>query len=135
MRFTSVLPAALLLVGACDGDQPSASSSSRALGPVVETAAGTLEGTYADSAEKMLVFRGVAFAKAPVGELRWRPPQAPGAWVGARSAATNGLPCWQPITPETSIYSRGQIERSEDCLFMNLWRATSAHSVSMTVMG
>jgi para-nitrobenzyl esterase len=133
MRITQTLLAAVALAAACGGDQPP-TSASQALGPVVETAAGTLEGAYADSSEEMLVFRGVAFAKAPVGELRWRPPEAPESWEGARSATANGLPCWQPLTPETSIYSRGQIERSEDCLFLNLWTAAESRDDRLPVM-
>ena len=54
-----------------------ATEAATSLGPVVETSAGTLQGAYVDEAEDVLVFRGVRFAKPPVGELRWRPPQAP----------------------------------------------------------
>ena len=36
--------------------------------------------------EAWLEFRGIPFAKAPVGDLRWRAPQAPEAWEGTYPA-------------------------------------------------
>lgn len=38
---------------------------------------GRLEGREADDVR---TFRGIPYAAAPVGPLRWRPPQPPAAW-------------------------------------------------------
>ena len=99
-------------------------------GLVVETASGRVEGAAVDDgrgpAGDVLVFRGIPYAAPPVGDLRWRPPQPPAPWEGVRGAHQSGAPCWQRISPDTSIYSRGEIERSEDCLYLDLWTAADA---------
>ena len=87
------------------------------LGVVVETSHGAVEGAEVDDgrgpAGDVLAFRGVPYAAPPVGDLRWRPPQPPASWEGLRPALESGAPCWQAITPDTSIYSRGELDRSE----------------------
>ena len=40
--------------------------------------------------------------------------KAVGAVEGTRDALTFGTPCWQPLFE--GFYSRGPIERDEDCL-------------------
>jgi para-nitrobenzyl esterase len=45
-------------------------------------------------------FKGIPFALPPVGELRWRPPQAAAEWQGVREATTYGADCMQ-IQPAT----------------------------------
>ena len=99
-------------------------------GLVIETASGRVEGAAASDGRgptgDILVFRGIPYAAPPVGDLRWRPPQPPSSWEGVRSASESGAPCWQRISPDTSIYSRGEIDRSEDCLYLDLWTAAGA---------
>ncbi len=94
-------------------------------GLTVQTASGRVQGAEVDDgrgpAGDVLVFRGIPYAAPPVGDLRWRPPQPPASWEGVRAAHESGAPCWQPITPDTSIYSRGEMDRSEDCLYLDLW--------------
>ena len=41
-------------------------------------------------------FRGIPFAKAPVGELRFNAPQEPTAWEGERICDTFSPACIQP---------------------------------------
>lgn len=91
--------------------------------PRASTPDGILEGIDSPSNTDIGVFRGIRYAQPPTGNLRWRPPQAPRPWSETRIADTFGAPCWQPIVPETSIYSRGQMDVSEDCLYLNVWSA------------
>ena len=42
---------------------------------------GTLEG---ESLGNVLVFRDIPYAAAPVGNLRFQPPQPPKSWTGVR---------------------------------------------------
>jgi para-nitrobenzyl esterase len=85
---------------------------------VVHTRAGALRGAREDG---VAVFRGVPYAAAPVGELRFQPPQPVPAWGGARDATRDG-----PIAPQGRsrlAHIMGDFERpqSEDCLTLNVW--------------
>ena len=117
----------VVAANACGG-----SGEPEAAGPalIVETASGRVEGAAVDDGRgptgDVLAFRGIPYAAPPVGDLRWRPPQPPEPWKGVRSALESGAPCWQGISPDTSIYSRGEIDRSEDCLYLDLWTAADA---------
>jgi para-nitrobenzyl esterase len=59
-------------------------------------------------------FRGLPYAAAPTGDLRWRPPQPPAAWDGVRHATQFAPSCPQPQGPF------GVGVRSEDCLYLNV---------------
>ncbi len=61
------------------------------------------------------VFKGIPFAQAPVGDLRWREPAAVKTWTGVRESTTFGAPCAQ------NAGGRMQANSSEDCLFLNVW--------------
>jgi para-nitrobenzyl esterase len=60
-------------------------------------------------------FLGIPYAAAPVGELRWRPPQEPERWHGVRDATSFGAHCPQVATPF------GTPSTTEDCLFLNVF--------------
>ena len=96
MRIKGLVFVTLSTVIACGPGgtgEESGESNAGSVGTVVETAKGALEGAYVDASADVLVFRGIRYARPPVGELRWRPPQPPEAWEGTRSAAEAGLPC------------------------------------------
>ena len=105
---------------------------------VVETASGLVEGAAVEDgrgpAGDVLAFRGIPYAAPPVGDLRWRPPQSPASWDGVRPALKSGAPCWQRISPDTSIWSRGELDRSEDCLYLDLWTAAAEDAGPRPVM-
>jgi para-nitrobenzyl esterase len=54
---------------------------------VQQTAYGAVQGVKEENA---LVWRGLPYAKAPVGELRWKAPQRPEPWSGVRDASKPG---------------------------------------------
>lgn len=65
------------------------------------------------------VFKGIPYAKPPVGDLRWRMPQPPDSWEGVRECDRFGnIPC--QFMDDDGIYTQ-----SEDCLYLNVW--TPAH--------
>src|ERR1019366_5835964 len=41
------------------------------------------------------VYKGIPFAAPPVGDLRWRPPEAAAAWQGVRKADQFSAACIQ----------------------------------------
>ena len=88
--------------------------------PRVTIDSGQLAGTREGGA---VAFRGVPFAAAPVGPLRWKAPQAPQPWQGTRDASKFGAACPQPDW----VGAWAQVGRKdEDCLSLNVWRPQRA---------
>ena len=85
--------------------------------PVVTVSGGKLEGAVLP-APGGAVFKGIPYAAAPVGNLRWRAPQPARPWRGVRPALDYGATCaqsdhgWNKLAVE---------HESEDCLFLNVW--------------
>ena len=124
-----------LTLSACGpAADPATTAADGGLGPIVQTALGTLEGEHADAEQEVLVFRGVPYAEPPVGDSRWRPPAPAAAGDGTRSATEFGPACWQQRTEPSSIYHRGDLDRSEDCLSLNLWTAATDPADARPVM-
>lgn len=108
--------AAALLIGllaACQTMAPIADGPRR-----VTTTSGVLLGETSDGQS---IFKGVPFARPPVGALRWAPPQKM-SWQGGRTATEFGPPCLQP-TPADGRPNGGGVSgaSSEDCLYLNIW--------------
>jgi para-nitrobenzyl esterase len=96
---------------------------------------GLISGTTDTSG--VAAYLGIPFAAPPVGQLRWRPPQPAAHWEGLRHADHFGASCMQaepgsrlPWTEE--FMTQGVV--SEDCLFMNVWTATTSASEKRAVM-
>jgi len=96
---------------------------------VVQTETGALRGTETGSA---IAFMGIPYARPPIGELRWEPPQPSTSWTGVRDATRSGRACTQDpagLTPffapmaktYGSTYTEPPVESSEDCLYLNVW--------------
>lgn len=69
---------------------------------------------------------GVPYAKPPVGDLRWAPPQLM-SWPTLQLANIPGLPCLQP-TPADGRPNGGGVSGAsgEDCLYLNIWTPANA---------
>ena len=80
---------------------------------VVRTDKGLVRGSRSHGVDSFL---GIRYAKAPAGDLRWRPPQPPQPWSGVRPALTYGHRCPQLAS------TNGPQSLSQDCLFLNVWR-------------
>jgi len=102
-------------------------------GPMVrQTVAGKVEGVDDSARTGTWFWKGIPFAKPPVGALRWRAPAAPEPWSGIRPASKFGNACLQIgriFSPganntydETIGTMLGKPSGSEDCLFVNIWR-------------
>jgi len=72
-----------------------------------------------DPATGVNVFFGIRYGQAPLGTLRWKPPQAPNPGQGSIVAATIGHTCVQ-----------GRATDSEDCLFLNVYTPSTATAKS-----
>jgi para-nitrobenzyl esterase len=84
--------------------------------------AGILSGTHFDADPADVAFLGIPYAVAPVGDLRWRPPQPTAAWPGVREAKAFGPACPQlPSGWLPEMLGRKQMVTDEACLYLNVW--------------
>jgi para-nitrobenzyl esterase len=91
----------------------------------VHIAQGELAGATADGAA---IFKDIPYAAAPVGDLRWRAPQPPPRWSGARQASDFGPACIQAGAEAPHHGSQ-----SEDCLTLNVWAPLKARDLPVMV--
>ena len=89
---------------------------------VVDVSGGRISGVPVSGTD-IWSYKGIPFAAAPVGQLRWRTPQPVEPWEGVREATAFGPACLQPLRPEGSFYGQIVDEMSEDCLHLSVWTA------------
>ncbi|CAL8109732.1 unnamed protein product [Orchesella dallaii] len=87
-------------------------------GQVVETRYGKVEGRIKQSraGRQYHQFLKIAYAKAPISNLRFEPPQRPDEWDEVRQATRYSEPCLQ-----FEILYLGRVQGSEDCLYLNVF--------------
>jgi para-nitrobenzyl esterase len=107
-----------------------ASAANAASGPIVNAPTGALEG-ISDGARN--VFKGIPYAQAPTGKLRWKAPVPLPRWDGTKSATAFGPACFQPVSKIVSVYTADIGPMSEDCLFLNVWAPKDAHNAPVMV--
>lgn len=105
----------LVFVSACVAS-PIHAADVRAAPPMATIESGPLVGRWRGA---FMSFEGIPYAAAPVGPLRWRPPQPPPRWTQARDAAAPGPVCTQLVrgAPLERYAPKGM---SEDCLTLNV---------------
>jgi para-nitrobenzyl esterase len=106
------------------------SVDARETAPQVQVGAGLLRGVEDGG---VAAFKGIPYAKPPVGDLRWRPPAPAPAWTGVRGAKSFGNACPQPPQSPTGLYSGGLAPMSEDCLTLNVWAPSGANKLPVMV--
>jgi para-nitrobenzyl esterase len=120
-RRTFLLQSAVTVIGS------GLSGNAQGASPVLVTSAsGTLKGSKEAGVH---VFRGIPFAQAPVGALRFRAPVPVAHWAGVRDALQFSAAAMQPGEP--------RVEQSEDCLYLNLWapQTPGPHPVFVWIHG
>jgi para-nitrobenzyl esterase len=86
---------------------------------IAETSQGPVRG--ADQGP-VSVWRGIRYAAAPVGELRFRAPEPPQRWTGVLDATAFGPACPQPAIPNVQLDLGAP--QDEDCLSLNVWASS-----------
>ena len=104
--------------------------------PIIELTCGKAQGLLTKD-EKVKVYAGLPYAKAPVGELRWKEPQDVESWSGIKDASYFASKSMQPasttfINGLIDIYSskgwypylkeEHNEKMSEDSLYLNIWK-------------
>lgn len=127
-RCAAWLLAALAALGGCGGsddDDPT----------LRQTSYGRVQGTDDSAKSGTYAWKGVPFAKAPTGALRWKAPAEPDAWSDVKATTQFGNACVQygriygpgsnNTYDATIATTLGQAVGSEDCLYLNIWRPAS----------
>ncbi|MGH7012197.1 MAG: carboxylesterase family protein, partial [Caulobacteraceae bacterium] len=100
--------------------------------PRVQTRSGQVQGLVIDG---VLNFRGIRYGAAPIGPLRWMPPQPAKPWTGVYDASAFGAPAMQVTggveidAPNDFAFQMHQVfttpselkVMNEDCLYLNVW--------------
>ncbi|WP_223069107.1 carboxylesterase/lipase family protein [Paenibacillus caui] len=99
----------------------------------IETKQGMVEGREENGVR---VWKGIPYAKPPVGELRFHAPVAPEPWDGIREAFSFGTVSLQPSSQGAGLFDSGAEppEVSEDCLYLNVWAPDEPLEAQLPVM-
>ncbi len=107
---------------------------------MIETKTGKIEGIDCGT---HMEYRGIPYAEAPVGDLRWKAPQKKVPWNGVLKADSFRNKCMQETLPselyDKEFYDDSSFSgpKSEDCLYLHIWAPKDAENcpVAMWIHG
>lgn len=104
-----VLICSLILLGWTNGNQEA--------NPTIQIQQGSLIGTrmLSTKGRTFYAFRGIPYAKPPLGALRFKPPLPGEPWQGTFNATEDGVKC-----PQLNLWTE-QLSYDEDCLTLNVY--------------
>ncbi len=123
MKVRHVASACLVILSAA------ACAHAAPVAEVIKLNNGQIQGSINDG---VLSFKGVPFAQPPIGELRWRAPQAVKPWSGVRKSTDYGPDCMQEPFPSDAAPLG--TKPAEDCLVANIWRPAQATAKKLPIM-
>lgn len=142
-KFVSLLLTVLLM---CSGLVAYAEGLAPSQLGVVTTKQGDVRGVAGETYDGVTVFKGVPYAAAPVGDLRWQAPQDAEKWDGVRVCDTFGDAAVQPAYVEVVcdynntdfewryFYPDGTPSNSEDCLYLDIYTGANASAEKLPVL-
>lgn len=89
----------------------------------VKVEGGIVQGTIT---EDMTIYKGIPFAAPPVGDLRWKAPQAVESWEGVKQTTEYAPAPMQGGNPASG--------KSEDCLYLNIWTPAKSPKEKLPVL-
>src|SRR3954468_4320153 len=99
--------------------------------PIRVTTGGYVQGSQQGN---VLSFKGIPYAKPPVGDLRWKPPQAPAFSKVLIQATAFGSKCVQPLFDKDGVLQGVDPDSREDCLTLNVWTPAGAARGALPVL-
>ncbi len=125
VHILSILCAALTVVGCAEQN------------PTLSIDGGKVVGVLTES-DGVVAYKGIPYAAAPVGDLRWKAPQPVTPWEGTLVADHFGPAAWQTDKTPGEFYQKeffweGDPERSEDCLYLNIWTPAAGENKHLPV--
>ena len=103
---------------------------------LVKTSYGAITG-LASSDGAVVSFKGIPYAEAPIGDLRWRAPKPLARWKGTLNADHFGSSCIQGPNNEFLPWTKEFMyvtPVSEDCLFLNIWTPKTNPAAKLPVL-
>lgn len=115
-------------------------------GKVIQTKYGKVQGI---PERGCIVYKGIPYAKPPVGELRWKAPEAPEAWDGIYQAVHfscksmqedkeivevqegDEVPFYEKEFHDTADF---EVKPSEDSLYLNIWTPEKTDAEKLPVL-
>lgn len=97
----------------------------------ITTENGVIEGEF-DIKTNIQSFKGIPFAQPPVGNLRWKAPQAVSNWTGIKQTKKFG-----PRAVQSNIFGDMGFRSdgiSEDCLHLNVWSPAKSANEKLPVL-
>ncbi|GAA4614892.1 para-nitrobenzyl esterase [Actinoallomurus liliacearum] len=118
------LAGAAVMMSSCASSATPAGAGSRA-DCTTTTSLGVVAGT---ARAGLCAFRGIRYAEAPVGSLRFRPPRPVGRWRGTLQATDDKAVCPQDRDTMSEDYPDARtLFTDEDCLRLNVWTPGTDH--------
>lgn len=99
---------------------PVQSFAAREFDTLVMTKYGLVQG-YRTQDREVVIWKGIPYAKPPVGDLRWKAPEDPEPWEGVLDATEHAQKCAQ-LRTYPDWRTDPVMEGSEDCLYLDIYR-------------
>ena len=103
-------------------------------GPVVVTAIGAVEGSIMKTVEGTTIYayRGVPYAKPPVGKLRFKKPEPALPWASTLDCSQEAKKCLQPnvLAPDVHRLAVG----GDDCLYLSVFTKCNPEKENKTLL-
>ena len=104
--------------------------------PIVGTSNGKIEGITSTD-KTVRIFKGIPFAAAPIGDLRWKATQPVQNWKGIKQCKTFSASPMQNKPEPFYCWSEEFLAQTEpikeDCLYLNVWTTAKAKSKKQPV--
>lgn len=131
-----LVPVVLMLGQAAPTEQKKQEAPPPKPTPEVKLDSGKIRGLIVGEDHDVYAYKGIPFAKPPVGDLRWREPVAPDKWDGVKdcfkfgNASPQRTPALMKAIPQMAINA----PYNEDCLYLNVWKPAKATSDKLPVL-